>query len=166
MKKVVVATRTSSRIPKDGVPIAEKAASRAMARNDIAGNILPSNPFTILSDTPDSMIQNVLGDLNIEMENAEIQIGVFKAEELAREALAEANYKIFLEKQKERDKPVNDDPIEELTMEVIDNSVRYDISNPMGTDLTMVVENADSGIVVTKNPKGGGLGDITKTSKQ
>jgi len=43
--------------------------------------------------------------LNIEGENVDEQLDVFRAEEIARAALAEANYKVFLEKQKERDKP-------------------------------------------------------------
>jgi hypothetical protein len=36
-KKMVVATRTSSRVLRDGVPIATKAAQRAMAKNNITG---------------------------------------------------------------------------------------------------------------------------------
>lgn len=48
-KHVVVATRTSSRIPRDGVPLAEKATSRAMAKNTILGTVPSSNPFSDLT---------------------------------------------------------------------------------------------------------------------
>lgn len=126
-KKVVAAIRTSSRIPKDGISITEKATLRAMAKNNITGKSSVANPFTILSDTPEAMLQNVIGDLDIECANVDAQIGVFKAEELAGAALAEANYKVFLDKQKERDK-TRDDDSEDLTMVVIDNSMRFNTS--------------------------------------
>lgn len=99
-KKVVVATRTSQRVPKDGMSITERVTSRAMAKNSIAGNNMSSNPFTVLSNTPPLMLQEVLIDLDIVGDNIEEQIGVFQAEERARVALAEANYKVFLEKTK------------------------------------------------------------------
>jgi hypothetical protein len=90
-RQVVVATRASKRIPRDGVPIAEKATSRAITKNTILGTkntILgtkkTSNSFTVLSDTPSLTLQNVLSDLNVMVDNVEDQIRVFKAEELAR----------------------------------------------------------------------------------
>lgn len=43
-RRVVVASRTSNRIPRDGVPIAEKAAKRAREKNDISG-ISSKNPL-------------------------------------------------------------------------------------------------------------------------
>jgi len=92
--KPVVATRFSKRIPRDGIPIAEKASSRAVAKNTILGTS-PSNPFVILSNTPSALLENVLSDLNIVVDDAEEQIGAFRAEELARAALAKANYKVF-----------------------------------------------------------------------
>lgn len=36
-KQLVVATRTSDRLPRDGVPIVEKASARAAAKNNISG---------------------------------------------------------------------------------------------------------------------------------
>jgi hypothetical protein len=135
-RQVVVATRASKRIPRDGVPIAEKATSRAITKNTILGTkntILgtkkTSNSFTVLSDTPSLTLQNVLSDLNVMVDNVEDQIRVFKAEELARAALVEANYKIFLEKQKDRYKPLSDDPSDGLSLETIDNSMRLDLKN-------------------------------------
>jgi hypothetical protein len=47
-KKVVMATRTSSRVPRDGIPIAKKVAQRAMEKNSFTGT--NSNPFTILNN--------------------------------------------------------------------------------------------------------------------
>jgi hypothetical protein len=104
---VVVATRTSQRVPRDGVPIAVKAANCAMAKDNISGT--SSNPFTILNDTSSTVLKDVLLDLDIEAENLDDQIDAFKAEELARAAIAEANYKYFLEKQLEKSSPVDDD---------------------------------------------------------
>jgi hypothetical protein len=62
---VVAATRASSRIPRDGRTIAEKATAKAMAKNSTTGNTSkPSNPFTILSNSEISL-HKVLDDLNI-----------------------------------------------------------------------------------------------------
>lgn len=121
LKPVVVATRTSKRIPKDRIPIAEKASSRAIAKNNISGFTSYSNPFTILNNTPTAMLHNVMKYLNIVVEDVEEQIQVFRAEELARAAIAEANYKVFLEKQKDRDKPHGEDATSDLAMDIIDN---------------------------------------------
>lgn len=122
-RKVVVATRTSQRIPKDGISITQKATSRAIAKNSMAGNNKQSNPFTVLSNTSVSLPE-VLSDLNIVGDNVEKQIEVFKVEELARAALAEANYKVFLDKQIDRDKHDSDGCLEDVMMEVIDNTIR------------------------------------------
>jgi hypothetical protein len=59
-QKVVVATRASSRIPKDGIPIADKAMKRAQERDE-----LPGNPFTILNYTPEDVLKSVALDLDI-----------------------------------------------------------------------------------------------------
>lgn len=93
-----MATRTSDRIPRDGVPIVEKATARAAAKNNISGMQHSSNPFTILNSTPTIVLQSVMNDLNIVMEDAETQIDAFKVEELVRTAIVEANYKAFLDK--------------------------------------------------------------------
>lgn len=97
-KKVVVATRTSARIPWDGVPIVVKATQRAMARDDVAGTT--NNPFTVLSNTSNSVLHSVVDDLDLEMENVDEQLDAFKAKEIARAKIAKANYANFLEKQK------------------------------------------------------------------
>lgn len=81
--QVVVATRTSSRVPRDGVPIATtKPANRVMARNDIAGTT--QNPFTVLNITPNEDLHSVISDLDLEIENMDEQPDVFRAEEIAR----------------------------------------------------------------------------------
>lgn len=97
-RKVVVATRTSSRVPRDGVPVATKATNRATARNNNTGKSNISNPFTLLNNKPSSFLEKVIVDLDKEIEDVEEQIDMFKVKELARAALAEANYKAFLEK--------------------------------------------------------------------
>lgn len=78
-KQVIVVTRASSRIPKDGRTITEKATSRAMAKNSITGNIpKTSNPFTILNSSEVSSLHNVLDGLNIVVSDVEEQIGVLR----------------------------------------------------------------------------------------
>lgn len=123
-KKVMMATRTSQRIAKDSIPIAMKTTSRATAKSSIPGMMNDSNIFTILNNTPNETLHIVMNDLNIAVEDVEGQIGAFRAEEMARAALAEANYKIFLEKLKDRDKSFSEDLSEDFTMGMIDNSKR------------------------------------------
>jgi hypothetical protein len=96
-KKVVVATRTSSRVPRDGVLIATKAANRVMERNNMVGTT--QNSFSIQNNTPNSFLQSVIADLDLEIDNMDEQLDVFKVEEIARAKIAEANYNSFLEKQ-------------------------------------------------------------------
>lgn len=52
------------------------------------------DPFTILNNTPSDALQKVIIDLEVEVEE---QLNAFRAEEVARAAIAEANYKSFLE---------------------------------------------------------------------
>ena len=106
--QLMVATRTSSRVPRDGIPIATKAANRAKAMNTITGAITTTNPFTVLNNASTAFLEKVIIDLDIEVENVEEQIDIFRAEKLARAAIAKANYKAFLEKQKERQGPLSD----------------------------------------------------------
>jgi hypothetical protein len=151
-KQVVVATRTSKRLLKDGIPIAEKAAARAIAKNTILGNS-SSNPFTVLGNTPTNVLKNVPNDLNIVVNDARERIGVFRAEEHARAALTEANYKVFLDKQKDRDKPCEEDYEDALNMGIIDNSICID--NSIQSKMTMEVSNRASNDDVVEISKGG-----------
>lgn len=91
--------------------------------NDTAGTS-SKNPFTILNNTSNDAPGKVIIDLDIEVEDLEEQLDVFRVEENARAAIAEANYKSFLEKQKFRDAPQNDEQLADLTMEVISNIQR------------------------------------------
>lgn len=75
---------------------------------------------------------------------------MFRAEELARVVLAEANYKVFLEKQKERDKPLTDDLSSELSMGIIDNSIRLESNNRKIEDSNIVSTLRTLGSVVNK----------------
>ena len=78
--------------------------ARAAARNTFSGTSTNSNPFTILNNTSNACLEKVILDLDIEIENVEEQIDIFKVEELARAAIAEANYKAFLDRQKDKQK--------------------------------------------------------------
>lgn len=60
---VVVASRASKRIPRDGVSIAEKASVRAIAKNNTSGM---TNPFTVLNSATPSLLQSIIADMNIE----------------------------------------------------------------------------------------------------
>lgn len=122
-KQVIGATRTSSRIPRDGIPILAKATERAKARDNTQGTI-SSNPFTVLNSILISIIKSVMSDLDLENSDIEEQIGAFRAEEIARTAIAEANYKAYLEKQKKNYEPQNEEEMGEFAMETISNQDR------------------------------------------
>jgi hypothetical protein len=53
----------------------------------------------------------------------------------ARAALAKANYKVFLEKQKDRDKLCVEDNDGDLTMGVLDNTVRLNPSDSLKVEV-------------------------------
>jgi hypothetical protein len=57
--------------------------------------------------------------LDIEVENIEVQLNVFKQEEIARAAVAKANYKKYLEAQKAKNSPDNENELTDLTIELI-----------------------------------------------
>lgn len=141
-KNIVVATRTSSRVPRDGVPIAEKAAQRVKAWNEPVGISCSSqNLFTVLNNAPTPELCAVIQDLRIEGDEIVEQVNIFRVEELARAAITEANYKQFLEKLKERDKLSEEELQEDMAMETISNLQRG---------------------FVNGSPKGGGLVDSSK----
>lgn len=128
--KIVVASRNSNRVSRDGVPIAEKAAKRAAAKD--TGNST-KNPFTILNNTSNEELIAVIQDPDIEISDPPTQLDVFKLEELARAATAEANYKQYLEKLSVQTTPRNEEEENELAMEVILNNERlYQVHNPKG----------------------------------
>ena len=108
------ATRTSARVPRDGIPIATKAINRAIARNDISGT--DQNSFTVLSSIPNPFLYAVMVDLDLVTENPEEQLDAFKSEEMARAKIVEANYRNFLEKQKQKTAPQTEEEELEYTL--------------------------------------------------
>lgn len=122
-KQPAVATRTSSRIPKSGGPILEKATRRMQERDELLGGNKPQNPFTVFDNVPRAHISTVIKDLGIEVEDIDTQIDVFRAEEKVRVALAEANYKAYLERLKAKSAPQEGD-LADFAMEIIDNTCR------------------------------------------
>ena len=60
-----------------------------MERDNITGTTT-HNPFTVLNNTPEPILHAVMVDLDIEVDNIDHQLGVFKLEELVRAAVAEA----------------------------------------------------------------------------
>jgi hypothetical protein len=93
---ITVATRTSSRVPKDGRFMMEKATQRAKERNEITKGTNNANHFLVLNNLSNEYIKNVTDNLDISIENIDNQLEVFRAEERVRAALAEANYKEYL----------------------------------------------------------------------
>lgn len=76
-----------------------------MAKDCYSGNSGSSNPFIVLNNTPTVLLQQVIGDLDISIDNVEEQIDIFRAKELSRATLVEANYRNYLEKLKNKNSP-------------------------------------------------------------
>jgi hypothetical protein len=77
-----------------------------------------------LNSVPNSVLQAILVDLDLKMGNMDEQLGAFKAEEIARAKIAEANYNSFLEKQKHKTAPPSEEAVMDFSMEVISNLQR------------------------------------------
>jgi hypothetical protein len=121
--KVGIATRASSRIPKDGRSILEKATQHAVHKDDTSkGNT--SNKFLILNNLDNEYIHDVAFKLDLCVENIYTQIEVFKAEEKVRAALAKANYREYLASVNKRIAPQGEEEVQEYNLSVIDNSAR------------------------------------------
>jgi hypothetical protein len=87
-------------VPRDGIPIATKATNRAKAKNNTTSSASSQNPFTALNNVDTASLKEVILDIDIEVENVEEQIDIFRVEELARAAIAEENYKAYLKNRK------------------------------------------------------------------
>ena len=139
-RQVIGATRMSSRLARDGVPIVTKAIKRAQERDNISGNI-SQNPFAVFNSISSGTIHSVMLDLDIECTDIEEQVGAFRAEELARAAIAEAQYKIYLEKQKDKTAPQNSDELQDFSLGVISNNNRkVNTSTSMGDEDCSILE--------------------------
>jgi hypothetical protein len=122
--KVVIATRASSRAPKDGRTMMEKAVQRAQDRDVVTKGTSPANQFLILNELDTEHIQNIVSELDLEIDNLDTQIDTFKAEERIRAALAEANYKEYLDKINKKTAPRGEEELSEFNLSIIDNSTR------------------------------------------
>lgn len=122
--KVMIATRVSSRVPMDGRTMMEKAMQRAQDKDVASKGNSSANQFLVLNELDNEHIQNVVSELDLEIDNLDTQIDTFKAEERVRAALAEANYKEYLEKIKKRTAPQGEEELSEYNLGIIDNSTR------------------------------------------
>jgi len=122
--KVVIATRASSRAPKDGRTMMEKAVQRAQDRDVVTKGTSPANQFLILNELDTEHIQNIVSELDLEIDNLDTQIDTFKAEERIRAALAEENYKEYLGKINKKTAPQGEEELSEFNLSIIDNSTR------------------------------------------
>lgn len=121
--KVGIATRASSRIPKDGRSILEKTTQHVVHKDDTSkGNT--SNKFLVLNNLDNEYIHDVAFKLDLCVENIDTQIEVFKAEEKVRAALAKANYREYLASVNKRTAPQGEEEVQEYNLSVIDNSAR------------------------------------------
>lgn len=109
---------------------------------NVTGDTPPPNPFTILNNAPTIELRDVISDLDLVMNNIDEHIDIFRTEEIARAAIAEALYKAFLEKKRDRHGLREDLSPEVLTMEVIDNLSRGSFVDPFkgGVDSNTIPE--------------------------
>jgi HD superfamily phosphohydrolase len=121
----VIATRASSRIARDGIPILEKATKRAHEKNQLQGTSRP-NPFLILNNESNENLSTVMKDIGIVLENYDNQIDLFKAEERVRATIAEANYNKYVDKINSKNAPQTEEDLQELAMEAITNKERLE----------------------------------------
>lgn len=122
-RKVMIATRTSTRVPKDGRTMMEKAVQRVQANEESLTGNSSSNQFLILNNLDNEHIHSVASELDLDIGDIDTQIDTFKAEEKVRAALAEANYKEYLEKLSKKTAPQGEEELE-FALSVIDNSNR------------------------------------------
>jgi len=122
--KGIIATRESSRVPKDGRTMLEKAVQRAEAKDVTTKGNVSTNQFLILNELDNDYIHNVASELDLEIENIDTQIETFKAEERVRAALAEANYKEYLDRINKKNAPRGEEELQEFSLSIIDNSTR------------------------------------------
>ena len=122
--KVTIATRASSRIPRDGIPVAEKAMKRAQERDELTGN-----PFTILNNASNDDLRKIALDLDINSDFLDENLNAMKAEELVRADLAQANYKTYLSKLKHKEISPGEEDLQYLGLDIIDNGTR-DMGGP------------------------------------
>ena len=122
--KVTVATRASSRIPRDGIPVVEKAMKRAQERDELTGN-----PFTILNNASNDDLRKIALDLDINADFLDENLNAMKAEELVRADLAQANYKTYLSKLKHKEISPGEEDLQYLGLDIIDNGTR-DMGGP------------------------------------
>lgn len=104
-KEKVVATRQSSRIARDGVPVALKAQQRTSVRNEISGK----NKYAIFNTVDESVLVNIARDEGVDLGTSEglqnQNIETIKARELAQSMIHTAKERL-----------INEDPIERLPL--------------------------------------------------
>jgi len=122
--RITVATRTNSRVPKDGRTMMEKATHRVEERNELLTGTNTANQFLVLNNLSNDDIKSVTNNLDIQIENIDDQIEVFRAEERVRAALAEANYKEYLASVNKKTAPQGDEELQDYSLNVVDFSAR------------------------------------------
>jgi hypothetical protein len=122
--RVTIATTASSRVPKDGRSMLEKATQWAQTKNDTSKGISDSNQLLVLNNLSNEYIQDIATSLDLDIVNIDTQIEVFRAKEKVRAALAEANYKEYLAVANSKTAPQGEEAIQEYSLSVMDNTAR------------------------------------------
>ena len=120
----MIATRVSNKIQKDGRSMLEKDIQQAQNKDDLSKGISESNQFLVLNNLSNDYIQDVASALDLDIVNIDTQIEVFRAEEKVRAALAEANYKEYLDSVNKKTTPQGEEAIQEYSLNAIDNTSR------------------------------------------
>jgi hypothetical protein len=122
-KILALATRASSRIARDGIPILEKATKRAQGK-DYPQGISKPRSFTVLNHEPNENLALVMKDLGIVCDDFDKQLDILKMEEKVRAVVAEANYKTYLDRINKKTVPQSVEETHEYAMEGITNDQR------------------------------------------
>jgi hypothetical protein len=100
MVKPAIATRSSKRICRDGIPMLQKAKTRMAKKNDTSGN----NPFTVLQAATNCKLARIANNcgavLGDNVEQIDSMIDILKAKEQAEAVLAENRCKVILERER------------------------------------------------------------------
>jgi hypothetical protein len=129
-KLPAVATRTSKRVQRDGVPVQKKAEARALLKNDLSGN-----SFSVLHLVPKEKLSSIAASakivLGVDLDSIDNRIESLLAKEQAEAILACNREKVREEREKRRAEAIEPDLIGlanfiEVNLEMVERVVKVD----------------------------------------
>jgi hypothetical protein len=129
-KLPAVATRTSKRVQRDGVPVQKKAEARALLKNDLTGN-----SFSVLHLVPKEKLSSIAAStkivLGVDLDSIDNRIESLLAKEQAEAILACNREKVREEREKRRAEAIEPDLIGlanfiEVNLEMVERVVNVD----------------------------------------